>query len=214
VNDHQPTPFKTLGSHLKYLRENSSETIAEVSGAVEINEDNLERIEQGFERPSEEILMLLINHFNMQEHEALRLWELAGYDRSNHPEGLGMSIQDEMQSGKTMIMLLTMDVRTQYTDGVEIESNDAGLVMTFTQAGGNGQAMPVAKVGMSITQAQAVCDALQTKLLKARYIGQKQLPASVPRRGRRRQLPKSRGASKPKSPSNPSAVTDGDPKNN
>jgi transcriptional regulator with XRE-family HTH domain len=61
---HTP-PFKTLGTHLKYLRERGAETLAEVSGAVEINEDILERIEQGSERPSEEILMLLISHFNM-----------------------------------------------------------------------------------------------------------------------------------------------------
>ena len=60
-------PFKPLGSHLRYLREQIQESVAEVSGAVEIDMDALERFEQGVERPSEDILMLLINHFNIQD---------------------------------------------------------------------------------------------------------------------------------------------------
>jgi len=44
----QHVPFKTLGSHLKYLREQSSESLAEVSGAVEIDESMLEDIERRF----------------------------------------------------------------------------------------------------------------------------------------------------------------------
>ncbi len=100
---HNP-PFKTLGTHLKYLREHSSESLAEVSGAVEINEDIMERIEQGVERPSEEILMLLISHFNMQDNEAVQLWELAGYDKRNNPEIVSVNIQEELVTStcKTM----------------------------------------------------------------------------------------------------------------
>ena len=174
---HTPQPFKTLGLHLRFLREQSSESLAEVSGAVEINEDILERIEEGFERPSEEILMLLISHFNMQDTEAVQLWELAGYDRRTNPDlGTG-GLHDEMHSGRPIVMLLAMDVRTQYTDGVEVAQNQAGVVMTFTQAGGNGQPQPVAKVGMSIEQAEAVSAALQQTLLRARYRRPQGLPA-------------------------------------
>jgi transcriptional regulator with XRE-family HTH domain len=173
-------PFKTLGTHLKYLREHNSETLAEVSGAVEINEDILERIEQGIERPSEEILMLLISHFNMQDTEAVQLWELAGYDRRSNPDILHSNLHDDMQSGKPVVMLLAFDARTQYTDGVDIHLNNAGVVMTFTQAGGmvNGQPQPqpIARVGMSLQQAEAVSAALQQALLHARYQGPKQLP--------------------------------------
>jgi hypothetical protein len=178
VQDSKYTPpFKTLGTHLKYLREHSAETLAEVSGAVEINEDILERIEQGMERPSEEILMLLISHFNMQDTEAVQLWELAGYDRRTNPDIVSMNIQEELQSGKPMVMLLAIDVRTQYTDGVEVSVNNAGLVMTFTQAGGLGQPQPVARVGMSLQQAEAVSGALQQALLRTRYHRPKGLPA-------------------------------------
>ena len=173
---HNP-PFKTLGTHLKYLREHISESLAEVSGAVEINEDILERIEQGVERPSEEILMLLISHFNMQDTEAVQLWELAGYDRRNNPDMVQMHVSEDFQSGKPMVMLLAIDIRTQYTDGVDIALNNAGLVMTFTQAGSMGQQQPIAKVGMSLQQAEAVSNVLQQALLRARYQRPMGLPA-------------------------------------
>lgn len=173
---HTP-PFKTLGTHLKYLRERNSESLAEVSGAVEINEDILDRIEQGAERPSEEILMLLISHFNMQDNEAVQLWELAGYDRRTNPDMVGINLQEEMQSGKPVVMLLAIDVRAQYTDGVEVTVNNAGAVMTFTQAGSLGQSQPIAKVGMSLQQAEIVSQVLSRALLHAKYQRPKGLPA-------------------------------------
>lgn len=172
---HTP-PFKTLGNHLKYLREKCAETLAEVSGAVEINEDKLERIEQGVERPSEEILMLLISHFNMLDNEAVQIWELAGYDRRTHPDMLGVEIPEDIHAAKSMVVLLAVDVRTQYTDGVEVSLNNAGVVMTFTQAGTGNQPQPVSRVGMSLQQAQAVSGALEQALLRARYKGPKGLP--------------------------------------
>ncbi len=177
-------PFKTLGTHLKYLREHSSETLSEVSGAVEMNEDIYERIEQGDERPSEEILMLLISHFDMQDNEAVQLWELAGYDRHSHPDMLGLHIQEELQSGKPMVMLLAIDARTQYTDGIDVSYNKAGVVMTFTQAGNMGQPQPVARVGMSLQQAEIVSSALEQALLHARYQRPKGLPSSRKTRSR------------------------------
>jgi transcriptional regulator with XRE-family HTH domain len=171
-------PFKTLGTRLKYLREHSSESLAEVSGAVEINEDTLDLIEKGVERPSEEILMLLINHFEMQDTEAVALWELAGYDRRNTPDILnfGMSA-DDIQSAKQMIMMLAVDTRTQYSDGVDIDINNAGVVMAFTQASGQNQRQVVARVGMSLSQAEAVSEILQQAIIRARYGKTKSLPS-------------------------------------
>lgn len=178
-------PFKTLGTRLKYLRERSQESIAEVSGAVEIDEDSLERIEQGIERPSEEILMLLMSHFNMHDSEAVQVWELAGYDRRLGPE-TGITPED-LFSGKPVVMLLAVDVRTQYTDGVDITADKAGVTLTFTQQGvpgsQGGQAvsrLPVSKVGMSIEQAEAVAQALQMALLRVRYARFPGLPAPDP----------------------------------
>jgi len=113
----------------------------------------------------------------MQDNEAVQLWELAGYDRRANPDMIGLNIQEELQSGKPVVMLLAVDVRTQYTDGVEVSVNKAGVVMTFTQAGGMGQPQPVSRVGMSIQQAEAVSNALQQSILHARYQRPKGLPA-------------------------------------
>lgn len=158
------------------MRERLQESVAEVSGAVEIDEDKLERIEQGIERPSEEILMLLMSHFNMQDTEAVQVWELAGYDRNLGPDVAG-GITDDFSAVKPMVMLLAIDVRTQYTDGVEITADQAGLTMNFTQQAGKGGVQPVARVGMSLEQAEAVARALQQALLHGRYARRKGLPA-------------------------------------
>lgn len=164
-----PTPYRPLGKHLRYLREQIQESVAEVSGAVEIDIDVLERIEQGKERPSEDILMLLISHFNMQDSEAVRLWELAGYEES---KGDKFQMPGDA-AGKPMMVLLAMDMRTMYSDGVQVGVNKSGVTMNFTQ----GKGQPVARVGMSHEQAGVVLHALQMALLKAQYAdGSRLLP--------------------------------------
>jgi hypothetical protein len=170
-----PTPFKTLGSHLKYLREQSDESLAEVSGAVEIDQKLLEQIEAGFERPVEDILLLLISHFSMPDHEAIQLWELAGYS-GELPDQIRPS-DDMHHMGKSAVMLLALDMRTVYTDGIEVMGNQAGLSVSFTQTSGQDKSSPVARLGMSYEQAERVMIALQQALLRAKYLrGPKQLP--------------------------------------
>jgi hypothetical protein len=73
-------------------------------------------------------------------------------------------------------MLLAMDMRTLYSDGLDITLNPAGLTLNFTQAG-NKQAMPVARVGMSLEQAEAVARSLQQAIMQARYM---QSPRQLP----------------------------------
>ncbi|MEI9913405.1 MAG: helix-turn-helix transcriptional regulator [Candidatus Saccharibacteria bacterium] len=65
---------------LQRLRHKHNRTINEVCGAVEIDETVLNSIESGKERPDEELLEQLINHYQMEDKDALRLWSLAGYD--------------------------------------------------------------------------------------------------------------------------------------
>ncbi len=169
-------PFTTLGKHLKYVREQLNRSLAEVSGAVEIDAPMLERIESGLERPAEDILLLLISHFELPDQEAVQLWESAGYD-GEVPEQLRPTV--EVQAGKATVMVLALDMRTQYSDGLTIETTSAGLTMNFTQHSGD-HTSPVAKVGMSFDQAELVLKDLQQKLLQARYQrGPKQLPPSI-----------------------------------
>jgi hypothetical protein len=172
------SPFKMLGNHLKYLREQLKESVMEVSGAVEIDVKDLERIEQGQERPSEDILLLLIQHYNMQDQEAVQLWELAGYDGEQSPHRQKMEANTaSLLQNKQMVMLLAMDMRTMYSDGVDITINQAGLTLNFTQTTGEGQHAPVGRIGMSYDQAVEVMHTLEQALLRAKYMKhQRQLP--------------------------------------
>lgn len=163
------TPYKTLGSHLKYVREQSRQTLLEVSGAVEIEEERLKRIEAGVERPAEDILLLLISHFGVADREAVQLWELAEYDSSM--PGRLKSEPAEQLSKNNVVMLVGFDTRTIYSDGLDVLCNDTGLTLNFSQATGPSQRLSVAKVGMSYEQAQKVADTLQKALLHARYVG-------------------------------------------
>jgi transcriptional regulator with XRE-family HTH domain len=171
-------PYQTLGKHLRYLREQSKQTMAEVSGAVEIDELVLARIEAGLERPPEDILLLLISHFGMPNQEAIQLWELAGYD-GDMPDQLRAS-EEAQPSTKSVVMLLAFDMRTVYTDVIDIDTSQSGLTMNFSQGSGQERPAPVARLGMSYEQAEQVLKSLQNALLKAKYMrGPKVLPPRV-----------------------------------
>ena len=161
------SPFTTLGKHLKYIREQSEQSLAEVSGAVEIEEQRLARIEAGEERPAEDILLLLISHFSVAERDALQLWELADYT-GEVPEQLKPEI--ELPAGsKSVVMLLSPDTRTMYSDGAEIAVTPAGVTLNFTQDNAKGQAAPIARVGMSLEQAEQVLRSLQHAVMLAHH---------------------------------------------
>lgn len=171
-------PYSTLGKHLRYLREQHLESLAEVSGAVEIDEQQLERIEDGHERPAEDILLLLINHFDMQDQEAVQLWEMAGYDGStNDRERNEDIVQEALQGQKPIMFIVGVDVRTMYSDTVTIATDKAGITMNFGKMNSKRQAQTVSSVGMSYEQAQQVLRQLQFALLYGKHSHQpKQLP--------------------------------------
>jgi transcriptional regulator with XRE-family HTH domain len=180
-------PFADLGKHLKNVREQSKRSLAEVSGALEIDEHALHEIEIGQERPDEEVMLLLISYFNVQDQEALHLWELADYDSdlSDHLQFSGPGDEPETNTqAKPIIMMLALDVRTLYSDGIEISQNKAGLTMNFTQANSQGSghsaAVSVARVGLSYNQAEEVLRSLERALLQAKYVpNTKLLPPST-----------------------------------
>ncbi len=173
------TPYITLGSHLKYVREQSRQSLLEVSGAVEIEEERLRRIEAGIERPTEDILLLLISYFGVADREAVQLWELADYD-SDMPDQIKPESIDQQLSAKNVVMLVGFDTRSIYSDGLDVLWNDAGMTLNFTQATGPSQRMPVARIGMSYDQAEQVLNTLQRALLHAKYVGDtKLLPPST-----------------------------------
>jgi transcriptional regulator with XRE-family HTH domain len=166
-------PFRTLGGRLKSVREQAKETLAEVSGAVEIDVAAMQQIESGESQPSEEILLLLISHFDITDEEATKLWELAGYNQDNDSANAS-----EAELIKKVAALLPLDGRITYTDMIHVAANDYGVVMNFMQnAGPNGQPLLVSRLGMSKEHAQSVISVLQKTLDQAE---QKSIPKSLP----------------------------------
>lgn len=164
----QEKRFVNLGNHLKYVRQQANKSLAEVSGAVEIDEDYLARIEDGIERPEEEVLMLLISHFGLKDREAVQLWESAEYD-SELPDEIRPEIEMNQIASKSMVMLLALDTRTVYSDGAEVMVNPAGVTINFTQTTPGNSLNTVARVGMSHAQAEAVIKSMQSALLHSKF---------------------------------------------
>lgn len=152
-------PFSLLGNKLRSYRERLKESLAEVAGAVEIAEDELVQIEQGRRRPSEDLLMLLFNHFNTAEDEAVNLWELAGYakDDLEDDDNDDDEMRDAARHVHKIMMTVAVDPRIIYSDSTQVIGNKHGLVLNFMQpAIGNLQPATVARVGMSREQAEAL----------------------------------------------------------
>jgi transcriptional regulator with XRE-family HTH domain len=168
MKESKKLPYKPLGQYLKRMREKKQESLAEVSGAVEIDVTSLSDIEYGIERPSEDILLLLMNHFSISDDDAVRLWEMAGYDKPDE-----RSEKADTNNTIKQVMVLPMDARVAYTDMAHIVVNDRGVVMNFMQeAGLGGQPLAVARIGMSRAHAKEVLELLQKAL--------KQTPKALP----------------------------------
>lgn len=159
-NIRRELPYQTLGSRLKRLREQQQESLAEVSGAVEIETQTLEGYEQGTNRPSKDILQLLINHFDIKEDEADKMWQLAGYES---PSVSASPSEDE--SSTPSVLVMPMDMRVVYTDMAHVNANQYGLMINFMQSiGPNNQPLIVSRVGMSREHAQTMISLLEDAL--------------------------------------------------
>ena len=152
--------YKQLGRKLKELRSRANETLAEASGAVEIDVRELAGFELGQTRPSEEVLLLLISHFGAKDEEAIQLWELAGYGMDKIPVAhLGNGEQATTESASKS------EKRILFTDVVDVVVNNYGVVMSFMQNNGpNRPPTAVARVGMSREHAKSVLQILQVTL--------------------------------------------------
>lgn len=171
----QEFPFKTLGVRLRAMREKLRESLAEVSGAVEIEPDALTDFEQGKARPSEDILLLLISHFAIKEDEATKLWELAGYEKIDNSSNM---TADEFGEIKNTVMVMPLDVRIAYTDMAHVVVNNHGVVINFMQTSGpNNQPLVVSRLGMSKEHAKSVIELLQQTLTGIEQADPKILPA-------------------------------------
>lgn len=157
-------PYGLLGKKLRKLREAHRESVAEVSGAVEIEEKYLSNIEAGKDRPSEDILLLLISHFGLEDDNADELWHLAGYHQHEDSEPHAHTEQDDARQ-RTAAMMIMLDPRVMYSDSVEVVSNKQGVIVNFSQtAGPDAPHLTISRIGMSYDQAKAVMGILHQVL--------------------------------------------------
>ena len=164
------SPLQTLGSRIKIERERLKESIAEVSGAVEIDIYFMQKIENGEHIPSEEILLLLISHFDIEDGAAAKLLEMAGYN----DEGL------DADGSKVSGVMTPEDLKIIYTDMVHIAANQYGVTMNFMQSTGAGsQPMLISRLGMSREYAQFIIESLQQSLKQPQL--KSDTPKALPR---------------------------------
>jgi transcriptional regulator with XRE-family HTH domain len=160
--NHSQKPFANLGVKLRQLREKNNESLVDVSGAVEIDSDQLKQFESGQARPSEDILLLLISHFNAKDELASSLWRLAGYSEPTDSVDKNPS---EQMSIRHDVVIMAVDPRIIYSDKVQITANNYGVVLNFMQpVQANMPAMPISRIGMSKDHAYSLLQVLKNTL--------------------------------------------------
>lgn len=163
-------PHYLLGYKIRNIREKNKETIEQVAGAVEIDKDLLVKFESGLKLPDEDILLLLISHFDLKNDEAKKVWQLAGY------ESLVDNFNPELVDAPTQlptIVIVPFDNKIIYSDLVQVSSNNYGLVLNFMQASLDKNSKPqfVSRIGVSKEHAtdivKMLSEALKNNLLES-----------------------------------------------
>lgn len=191
MSQREELPYQALGQRLRAVRQKLQESLNDVSGAVEIEPLRLERIEQGFECPSEDILELLIRHFDIQSDEAAGLWQLAGYEMDcDHDHTQDLEDLTPPQTHHGTIMIMALDPRVVYSDHVQVTANPNGVVLNFAQTTNMLQPLTAARVGMSRKQAKQVMHAIQEALIRSQP---RRLPQPKQTKPQTKQPPQKRG---------------------
>ena len=181
MNKSEQQPFSSFGNALRNLRVKHSKSHAELSGAVEIDIQKLQDYEEGRIRPSEDILLLIIQHFNLEDLEAKELWRLAGYT-DMQDESLYFTNDEQGNSKQVKTVLVSQqDARVVYTDMLQIMVNNYGVIINFMQGAGVGShPLAVSRVGMSKEHARSLIEVLTTTLKQAEDMNKPKLPKQLP----------------------------------
>ena len=147
-------PYQRFGKVVHSLRRTYHVTSTELCGALEINADYLSLIESGFERPSEDVVELMVGYFSLDDSLADNLWLLAGYPLERVDE---VTIQP--------VYLPASEVKSSYTDMVHVSVNNFGVTLNFMQnIGPHNQPVVVSRLGMSREHAESIVDVLAKTL--------------------------------------------------
>jgi transcriptional regulator with XRE-family HTH domain len=176
-------PYAQFGDILKAVMADQHKSVADVCGAVEISKAQLESYEKGETRPSEDILMLLIQHFGLKDAQADEFWQLAGYGKRENVDVTRYFMNDDFGSPKELqtVLLDPDDAKIVYTDMVQVMVNNYGVIVNFMQgAGPNNQPLAISRVGMSKEHARSVLELLQKTLEQADELSANKPTAQLP----------------------------------
>lgn len=162
--------YENFGKELKRIRTAAKRTLDDVSQAVELDPAEFNQLETGHLRPSQEIVTLLINHFDLAVSTASRLWRLAGYDQqlsfaAEDSQGLDDADPEDgleavISASGSQAFLTINDNRAAYTDMFNIRANSYGVTVNFLQGFSQENPLSVARVGMSLEHAARLAKAL------------------------------------------------------
>ncbi|MDQ3159378.1 MAG: hypothetical protein M3P98_04580 [bacterium] len=110
---------KIVGDYLKDRRESKNQTLAEVSGAAELEIDQLILIEAGLKLPEEEVLVTLISFLQIPDDDAKDIFTKAGY------------FDEQTQTTISATPVL-------YCDELEVQKSKDGVVIDFKQPNHEG----------------------------------------------------------------------------
>jgi len=173
-------PYKALGDRLKFLREQWQQSIREVSGTLEIDEKTLIAIEEGTVLPEYETLDMFISHFLLTEDQAEDLRQLVDNSLSKNSDLTGFPPNLDDALTKQLVMYMPIDNKVIYTDGMNANVNDHGVILQFMQqTPASKQPMIVSRVGMSRQHAEKIIQVLKHTLEQYdANKGRKSLPGS------------------------------------
>lgn len=186
--------YENFGKELKRIRTAAKRSLADVSQAIELDPAEFSQLEDGRLKPSQEIVSLLINHFDLAVSTASRLWRLAGYDQQLSFTALdGDSSADEAEAEDQLeaflaaearpALLAVNDNRAAYTDMFNLRANSYGVVVNFLQGfSQDGPPLSVGRVGMSLDHAARLAKALNETVSR---VGRKSRPTAEDQPGPR-----------------------------
>lgn len=156
--------YTQFGKTLRTLRERAAESIHELSAALESDTELLQQIENGQARPSEDMVMMLISHYGVEEEKATKLWELADYKPFGESEDEDSHHNEQAKDTPTIVVSMPEN-RVLYTDEAQIYVDDQGVTIHFMQTiMPDAPKMVVSRVGMSKKQAAALVKTLYSTL--------------------------------------------------
>ncbi len=177
MGNNEQAPHRSLGSKIKFLRQQWNQSLSEVSETLEIDERTLRAIEDGQTLPHDELLEMFISHFLLTDEQAMELKHLADSEKGFGLDSLLSGIDDMLT--KQIVMLMPPDHRVIYTDSMQATVNDSGVVLQFMQQQKpDGQQIPISRIGMSREHAERMVKVIQETL---REYDRNQKPRMLPK---------------------------------